>query len=154
MKIRTRIATAVAVIGVAAATALGGAVTASAETHPEDAPPGYAGPFPTCNGTFLERITLPQTAGYVDVWYSSAGSGTFCAKTFDNLPGRHHIEVVLQHAGWTTRWYDSDDNYDSYAGGIYVSDANTLCAQVYGEVTVNAVPHASGWNTICKPPTP
>jgi hypothetical protein len=117
VKLRRRVATAVAVIGVVATTVLGGAATASARTDPAKAPPGYAGPFPTCNGEFLERINIPQATGYVDIWYSSAGSGTFCAMTFDNLAGRHHIEVVLQHAGWATRWYDSDDNYDSYAGG-------------------------------------
>jgi hypothetical protein len=131
----------------------GGAATASAGTFAQAAPPGYAGPSPTCSGAFLERINIAQAAGYVDVWYSSAGSGTFCAKTFDNLAGNHHIEVVLQHAGWTTRWHDSG-NYSEYAGGIYVSDANTLCAQVYGEVTVGGLPYSSGWNTICKPPTP
>ncbi len=152
MRIKRRIATAVAVIGLAATTVIGGAATASAETYPKDAPPGYAGPFPTCKGAFLEQIDIPQTTGYIRVSYSSEGSGTFCAMTFDNLDGKHHIEVVLQHAGWTTQWYDSDDNYETYAGGIYVSDANTSCAKVYGEVTVNGARHPSGWNRICKPP--
>jgi hypothetical protein len=45
MKLRRRIATAVTVVGSVAAIALGGAATASAATHPEDAPPGYGGPF-------------------------------------------------------------------------------------------------------------
>ena len=50
--------------------------------------------------------------------------------------------------------------YSTYAGGIYASDANTLCAYVYGEVMVNGVSHklhtpspptryGVGWNIVC-----
>jgi hypothetical protein len=144
---KMRIASAVAVVGIVATTILGGAATASA-TNPADAPPGYAGPYDTCSGVALPQIPLPGTSGYVQVWYSSAGSGTYCAMTFDNLAGSHHIEVILQRDGWQTRWYDSG-TYSTYAGGIYVSGANSHCTGVYGEVTVDGVAHASGWWTVC-----
>ena len=158
-RMKKRIASAAAVVGMAASVVLGGAATASANTHPEDAPPGYGGPFSTCKGAPRAYFPLEGTSGYVQVWLSSEGSGTYCAMTFDNLPGDHHTEVILQHAGWASRWYDSG-MYSTYAGGIYVSDANTLCAYVYGEVTVNGVPHTLhtpspptrygvGWNIVC-----
>ncbi|MFC6089725.1 hypothetical protein [Saccharothrix lopnurensis] len=52
---RKRIASAVAVGAIALVTALGGATTASA-TDPDDAPPGYAGPFSTCSGQLVYHI--------------------------------------------------------------------------------------------------
>jgi hypothetical protein len=146
-KTKTRIASAVAVVGIAAMTVLGGAATASA-TNPADAPPGYAGPYASCSGEPRALIPLPDTSGYVQVWYSTAGSGTYCAMTFGNLAGSHHIEVILQRDDWQTRWYDSG-TYSTYAGGIYVSGANTHCTGGYGEVTVDGVAHPSGWRTVC-----
>jgi hypothetical protein len=134
-----RIAATLAVSGLVAAAVLGGSATASA-TEPGDAPAGYAGPFNECKGAATPPMKLEGTSGYVQVWYSSEGSGTFCAMTFDNLPGKHHTEIVLQRDDWQTQWYDSG-MYSTYAGGIYVSGANSHCAFVYGEVTVDGVAH-------------
>jgi len=148
---KQRIASTFIISGLVATTVLGGAATASA-TDPADAPPGYAGPSATCSGTPGQPIPLSGTSGYVQLWYSSAGSGTYCAKTFDNLPGSHHTEIILQRDDWQTRWYDSG-TYSTYAGGIYVSGANTHCARFYGEVTVDGVAHklpsSDGWWTVC-----
>jgi hypothetical protein len=145
-KTKKRIASAVAVAGIVATTVLGGAATASA-SDPKDAPPGYAGPYATCSGEPYRVYPLPGTTGYIEVWRSYAGSGTFCAKTFDNLAGSHHIEVILQRVDWQTRWYDSG-NYSTYAGGIYVSGANEHCTYVFGRVTVDGVNH-DRWATVC-----
>ncbi|MCG8916153.1 hypothetical protein L6E12_10160 [Actinokineospora sp. PR83] len=144
---RNRIASAAAAGVIAVITAVGAAPTASA-TDPSKAPAGYAGPFSSCSGQLLHHIPLAGTTGYVNVWYSSAGSGTFCAMTFDNLAGSHHTEVILRHEDWDTPWYDSGD-YTTYAGGIYVSGMNTRCAWVWGRVVVNGVDHNTGWVYIC-----
>ena len=113
-----------------------------------DAPPGYAGPFATCNGEPVTPIPVPGTTGYVQIWRDYAGSGTFCAKTFDNLGGDHHMEIILQREDWSTRWYDSG-TYSTYAGGIYVSGANTYCTKLYGEITGNDQRHTTGWLLVC-----
>ncbi|WP_410606326.1 hypothetical protein [Amycolatopsis sp. lyj-109] len=147
-KFTRRIAATTAVSGIVALAALAGAGTAAANTDPADAPPGYAGPFATCNGEPYVQITVPGTPGYVDIRRDYAGSGTFCAKTFDNLAGDHHIEIILQRVDWSTRWYDSG-TYSTYAGGIYVSGANTHCTRVYGEITVNDQAHTTGWQVVC-----
>jgi hypothetical protein len=146
-RIGRRVSATVAVCGFLMAAVLGGPGVASA-TDPKDAPAGYGGPFASCSGEWFKRFDVPGTPGYVDIWYSPAGSGTFCAKTFDNLAGNHHMEVILQHALWQTRWYDSGI-YATYAGGIYVSDANARCPQVYGEVTVDGQRHTTGWQWVC-----
>jgi hypothetical protein len=144
---KNRIASAVAVSVIAVATMLGGAASASA-TDPDDAPAGYAGPFSSCSGDLVYHIPLSGTSGYINVWYSPAGSGTFCAMTFDNLAGSHHIEVILRHEDWQTPWYDSG-TYSTFAGGIYVSGMNTRCAYVWGRVVVNGVDYNNGWDYIC-----
>jgi hypothetical protein len=147
-KTTRRIAATAAVSGIVAIAALTGAGTAAANTDPADAPPGYAGPFATCNGQPYAQISVPGTPGYVEIWKDTAGSGTFCAKTFDNLAGDHHMEIILQRDDWSTRWYDSG-TYSTYAGGIYVSGANTHCTKVYGEITVNGQAHTTGWLLVC-----
>ncbi|WNV87646.1 hypothetical protein [Umezawaea sp. Da 62-37] len=150
-RLKRRLASAIAVSGIVATAVLGGAATASA-TDPADAPPGYAGPYATCNGAPLPPLQLSGTPGYVQLWLDRSGSGTFCAKTFDNLGGDHHTEIILQRVDWQTRWYDSG-TYSTYAGGIYVSGANAHCSRIYGEVTVNGVAHrlpsVDGWATVC-----
>lgn len=150
-RMRSRIASAVAVGVIAVVTAVGGAASASA-TDPADAPAGYAGPFSSCSSQLVYHIPLVassgRTQGYTNVWYSSAGSGTFCAMTFDNLAGSHHMEVILRHEDWQTPWYDSG-TYTTYAGGIYVSGMNTRCAWVWGRVVVSGVDYNNGWDYIC-----
>jgi hypothetical protein len=144
---RRRLASVLVAVLAAVFAVVGGSATASA-TEPEDAPAGYAGPFSSCSGDLIYHIPLSGTSGYIDVWYSSAGSGTFCAMTFDNLAGSHHIEVILRHEDWQTPWYDSGD-YTTYAGGIYVSGMNTRCAYVWGRVVVNGHDYNNGWDYIC-----
>jgi hypothetical protein len=150
---KRRIASALAVLAMMAIAVSGGATTASAADTPKP-PPGYAGPSPTCNGAPYLNIPLSGTSGYVEIWLDTAGSGTYCAKTFDNLAGDHHMEIILQRVGWQTRWYDSG-TFSTYAGGIYVSGANAYCTLVYGVVTVNGVDHfmvgarSDGWLEVC-----
>jgi hypothetical protein len=67
--------------------------------------------------TFFITFPYREPRDTSNVWYSPAGSGTFCAMTFDNLAGSHHIEVILRHEDWQTPWYDSG-TYSTFAGGI------------------------------------
>jgi hypothetical protein len=151
--VKRRIASALAVLAMMAITVSGGATTASAADKPKP-PPGYAGPSATCNGAPHTTYPLSGTPGYVDVWLDPAGSGTYCARTFDNLAGDHHMEIILQRVGWETRWYDSG-TFSTYAGAIYVSGANTYCTWAYAVVTVDGVNHfvvgarSDGWFLVC-----
>ena len=150
---RRWIASALAVLAMTAIAVSGGAATSSAADKPTP-PPGYAGPFPTCKGDLRANLPLSGTSGYVQIWLDPAGSGTYCAMTFDNLAGDHHMEIILQRADWESRWYDSG-MFSTYAGGIYVSGANAYCTWVYGVVTVNGVDHfiagsrSDGWYLQC-----
>jgi hypothetical protein len=126
----------------ALASTLAMAVT-STQAASAAAPPGYGGPMSTCPGTSLGTYSLYSASGAtlgsnVEFWYSSANSGTLCAKTQDNLAGSHHMEVVVRRADWQTPWSDSG-TYTTYAGGIAVYGMDTHCARVFGRVTVNGV---------------
>jgi hypothetical protein len=147
----------VAVLSAATAFLLLGAFTGgspAAATDPRDAPPGYAGPVATCPGSVLRGYYLSDTSGntlgsILQVWYSSANGGTYCAKTIDNLSGSHHMEVIVKRERWTTSWYDSG-TYTTYAGGIVVYGATAAgeCVDFYGRVVVNGVKY-SAYPRIC-----
>jgi hypothetical protein len=130
------------IAGFVVALLFGGATSASA-TDPADAPAGYGGPVTTCPGNLIggwylynvNDVTLGST---LQVWYSPATSGTYCAKTFDNLTGTHHIDVTVRRADFTTNWYDHGLAYSEYAGGIYVIGAATKCVFFHGLVTVGS----------------
>jgi len=112
-------------------------------TQAASAPPGYGGPMSTCPGTLRPVVPLASASGAklsstLNIWYSGSNSGTFCAKTYDNLPGSHHMEVVIRRADWQTPWYDSG-MFTTYAGGVAVYGAATKCVSVFGRVTVNGV---------------
>ncbi|MFE6980357.1 hypothetical protein [Streptomyces griseus] len=143
-KTKGRLLSAATVFGVAVGVTLSGVSTASA------APAGYAGPFDgPCKGSLVRTIGVPDNVAQIQVWYDSAGSGTYCAKTYDNRSGKHRMEVRLRHAGWTTSWNDTG-LYDTYAGGIYVSGANTACAYVSGWVEVNGTRHTRPETLVCE----
>jgi hypothetical protein len=115
----------------------------STPTASAAAPPGYGGPMSTCPGTLkyiyaLENASGANLGGTLQVWYSSSNSGTFCAKTYDNLAGSHHMEVVIRRLDWQTNWYDSG-TFTTYAGGVAVYGAATKCISVFGRVQVNGV---------------
>jgi len=106
-------------------------------------PPGYAGPTADCPGTLRATYPLRSASGAtlgstLNIWYSSGNGGTLCAKTYDNLPGTHHMEVVVRRADWQTAWSDSG-TYATYAGAIAVYGMPTKCAWVFGRVQVNGV---------------
>jgi hypothetical protein len=125
--------TVAAVCGLVAGATFSGAGTASAAA----APPGYSGPFlGDCKGIPVRTLPLSDGKGTIEVSYDSAGSGTYCAKTFDHRDGSRNMHVYIRHEQWTTSWSDTGF-YSTYAGGIYVSQTNTWCAYVYGWVEVN-----------------
>jgi hypothetical protein len=106
-------------------------------------PPGYAGPMANCPGTLRATYPLRSASGAtlgstLNIWYSTSNGGTLCAKTYDNLTGSHHMEVVVRRADWQTAWSDSD-TYATYAGGIAVYGMQKKCAWVFGRVQVNGV---------------
>ena len=145
---KRRIAAIAALVGLQAAVFLITAPAGSA-TNPGDAPPGYGGPVTTCPGTLnpgdihpLYNASGNTLGSNIQIWYSSANGGTYCAKTYDNLSGSHHIEVVVRRGDWTTNWYDSG-TYTTYAGGIEVFGAATKCVYFFGRVTVNGVNYES-----------
>jgi hypothetical protein len=97
----------------------------------------------TCPGTLRTTVPLASASGAklgsnLRIWYSSSNSGTFCAKTYDNLAGSHHIEVLIRRAEWRTPWFDSG-TFAIYAGGVAVYGAATKCVWVFGRVTVKGV---------------
>ncbi|MEU4251582.1 hypothetical protein AB0F15_29625 [Amycolatopsis sp. NPDC026612] len=110
----------------------------------EGPPPGYGGPVSTCTGVLVYDAPLFSAAGgyagsYVEVHYTSADNGTLCAKTFDNIEGRHHMEIVLRRTTWQTPWADSG-TYETYAGGIqHFGTGGNVCVTVFSRVTVNGV---------------
>lgn len=110
-------------------------------------PPGHAGPFSTCNGVESSSIPISDGVAKIRVWKSTEGSGTYCAKTYDNWGGSYSMEVRVWHAGWATDWYDRGV-YSTYVGGIYVSDANHYCAYVSGWVKVDGTRY-SGADWVC-----
>ncbi|MDQ0794983.1 hypothetical protein [Streptomyces sp. B1I3] len=133
-----------AICGVVVGVTLGGVSTASA------APAGYAGPFDgPCKGSLVRTIGLPDSVGQIQVWYDSSGSGTYCAKTYDNRSGQHRMEIRLRHWKWATSWNDTG-LYDTYAGGIYVSEADTQCAYVSGWVEVNGTRYTRSETLVCE----
>ncbi|MET9557207.1 hypothetical protein [Streptomyces sp. NPDC006645] len=114
------------------------------------APPGYAGPFDgPCKGTLVRTIGVPDNVAQIQVWYDSAGSGTYCAKTYDNRSGKHNMEVRLRHWLWATSWNDTG-LFDTYAGGIYVSEADKACAYVSGWVEVNGTRYTRSETQVCE----
>lgn len=127
----------------------------STPTASAAAPPGYGGPMSTCPGTLeyiyvLENASGANLGGTLQIWYSSSNSGTLCAKTYDNLAGSHHMEVVIRRLDWQTRWYDSG-TFTTYAGGVAVYGVATKCITVFGRVQVNGVNYeASDW-PVCRP---
>jgi hypothetical protein len=135
------VAVAVATIG----TISGGTGTASA-TDPNDAPPGYAGPFSYCQGSRYDSVHLRDNA-YIDIYWTSAGSGQFCAMTYDVVDGRHHMEVRIRRTDWRTSWYDNG-YYDKYAGAIYVGGMEGRCAHISGWVEFYGIKYSNG-ETFC-----
>jgi hypothetical protein len=130
-----------AVVGFVVAVAVANAPTASA-TGAAGAPAGYGGPVTTCTGTFVYSAPLLSAGGafagsYVEVLYTSANNGTLCAKTFDNLEGSHHMEIVLRRTTWQTSWSDSG-TFTTFAGGIQHFGTG-VCVTVFSRVTVNGV---------------
>jgi hypothetical protein len=122
-------------------------IFASAPSASAAAPPaGYGGPVNSCGGTFVGSSYLYDNGGagsrtlgsQLHIWYSTAGGGTYCAMTFDNLSGSHHMEVQLRRQGWTTPWQDSG-TYSTFAGGIQHFGSNGNCVFFFGRVTVNGV---------------
>ena len=76
---------------------------------------------------------------YAQVWYSASNGGTFCAKTYDNIAGSHHMEIVVRRDDWQTPAYETG-TYTTYAGGIAVYGVDAPhCAWIFGRVTVNGV---------------
>lgn len=125
-----RFVSAVAVLVAAAATLTAGSGEASA-TDPGDAPPGYAGPFSYCKGSRYDAIHLGDGHAYIDVYWTAAGSGQFCAMTYDVAEGRHSMGVTLRRTDWKTSWWDIG-YYDRYAGAIYVGGMEGRCAEISG----------------------
>ncbi|MFJ6718708.1 hypothetical protein [Streptomyces sp. NPDC091259] len=146
-RIKRRVPSVAAVCGLVAGAVFGGAGAASA-TDPADAPPGYAGPFSSCKGSPVTRMPLADRVGYIQVWYDGAGSGTYCAMTFDNRAGSHNMEIRVRRYVWQTSWYDRG-SYSTYAGGVYVSGANTYCAEITGWVEVNGTRYGGGGRVGC-----
>ncbi|TWD17446.1 hypothetical protein FB570_11159 [Streptomyces sp. T12] len=144
---RRRVLPVAAVCGLVAGAMFGGAGAASA-TDPADAPAGYAGPFSSCKGTAVTRMPLSDGVGYLQVWYDDAGSGTYCAMAFDNRSGSHNMEIRVRRYIWQTSWYDRG-YYSTFAGGVYVSGANTYCAEVTGWVEVNGTRYSGGGRVGC-----
>jgi hypothetical protein len=141
-KISARLRAIPVVTGLLAAAVLAGAPQASA-TSPGDAPAGYGGPVGNCGDGLVEPWLLYsstyQTLGsYLDIFYSTAAGGTFCAKTLDYLDGAHYMSVAVRRGDWVTKWYDTG-TYSDYAGGIQVFGAAGKCVYFYGLVTVNGV---------------
>lgn len=147
-KIKRCVSSALAICAMAAGSVVGGAGVASA-TDPDDAPPGYAGPFSYCKGSEFDAIHIDgPTNAYIGVWRSIEGSGTFCAMTMDRMDGFHHMEVRVRRVGWQTSWYDNG-YYDRYAGAIYVSDAEIHCAYISGWVEIGGTKYY-GADTVCS----
>ncbi|WP_406054395.1 hypothetical protein OG462_03730 [Streptomyces sp. NBC_01077] len=121
---------AVTVVVVAAGIVSGGAGVASA-TDPNDAPPGYAGPFSYCKGSRYDAIHLGDGHAYIDVYWISGGSGQLCAMTYDVANGRHSMGVTIRRTDWKTSWWDIGF-YDRYAGAIYVGGMEGRCAEISG----------------------
>ncbi|MEU3460666.1 hypothetical protein ABZ721_12005 [Streptomyces sp. NPDC006733] len=145
---KRRALTAAAVCGIVASATLFGAGTGSAAANA--APPGYSGPFlGDCKGHWVKTIPLPDGYGEIKVWKDPAGSGTYCAKTYDNREGDHNMEVRLRHYGWATWWNDTGV-YSTYAGGIYVSQANSWCTFVDGWVVVSGTKHWVPETLVCE----
>jgi hypothetical protein len=96
---KRRVLIAAAVSGFVASATLGGSGTASASA--DAAPPGYSGPFlGECKGHWVKTVPVPDGMGEIKIWYDPAGSGTYCAKTYDNRAGDHNMEVRLRHQEW------------------------------------------------------
>lgn len=139
-KARTKVVELALVTGLVAVSIFAGAPSASA------APPaGYGGPVKFCGGEYVKSYALQDkggtgsnSIGLLDVYWSPANSGTYCAYTFDDIPGSHHMEVKLRRSGWKTAWQDSG-MYSSYAGGIQHFGSNGKCVLFFGRVTVNGV---------------
>lgn len=146
-RIRRRGLSVATVCGLVAGIVLGVPGAASA-TDPDDAPPGYAGPFASCKGVALPRMPLSDGVGYIQVWQDFVGSGTYCAKTYDNRAGSHAMEIRVRRYVWQTSWYDRG-SYSTYAGGVYVSGSNTYCAEITGWVEVNGTRYAGGGRVGC-----
>ncbi|MFJ8807759.1 hypothetical protein [Streptomyces sp. NPDC102490] len=149
---KKRLWSAAAVWGLVAGTVLSGAGTASASaTREQAAPPGYAGPFTAaCKGRLVYRQPLGIGDAEQEVYYDSAGSGTFCARTLDRMPGSHSMHVRLQREGWSTFWYDTG-TFTEYAGVIYVSGANSHCAYISGWIEVGDTNYSHAPYRLCMP---
>ena len=115
-------------------------------TASADAPAGYFGPQATCPGSVYATIDIPGPA-YILVWYSTANSGSYCAKTFDNEAGSHSMSVSIRRADWRTVWSDTG-TFTTYAGGVGVMGVATKCAEVSGWVTSGGV-RRSGSGLVC-----
>ncbi|MEU9214049.1 hypothetical protein AB0D27_40710 [Streptomyces sp. NPDC048415] len=145
---KRRVLIAAAVSGFVASATLGGSGTASASA--DAAPPGYSGPFlGECKGHWVKTVPVPDGMGEIKIWYDPAGSGTYCAKTYDNRAGDHNMEVRLRHQEWAASWHDTGV-YSTYAGGIYVSQADDWCAFVSGWVEVNGTTHYRPETLVCE----
>jgi hypothetical protein len=143
-----RIMSAVAVVVAAAGMVMGGSGVASA-TDPNDAPPGYAGPFSYCKGSRYASVPLGDGHAYVDVYWTSAGSGQLCAMTYDVADGWAWMDVSIRRTDWQTWWWDSGW-YDRYAGAIYVGGMEGRCAEIFGAVQhYDGGPVYSNTKTFC-----
>jgi hypothetical protein len=130
------------IVGLMIASILVFAPAASA-THAADAPAGYGGPVSSCGGTLvstwvLESSTYDEQGSFLEIFYSGAAGGTFCAMVQDYLPGSHYMSVTVRRGDWVTPWYDTG-TYNDYAGGIQVFGAAGRCVYFYGLVTVSGV---------------
>ncbi|MFF1278015.1 hypothetical protein ACFVZC_32220 [Streptomyces marokkonensis] len=141
-----RLMSAVTVVVATVGIITGGAGVASA-TDPADAPPGYAGPFSYCQGSRYDAVHLGDGHAYIDVYWTSAGSGQLCAMTYDVAEGRHNMEVRIRRTDWQTSWYDNGF-YDRYAGAIYVGGMEGRCAYISGWVEHDGRRYSNG-ETFC-----
>ncbi|HUQ57835.1 hypothetical protein [Lentzea sp.] len=123
--------------------AVAGETGVAMATDPNDAPPGYAGPFSYCKGSRFDAVQLPVGNAYIDVYWTSEGSGQLCAMTYDVADGRHHMEVRIRRLDWKTSWYDNG-YYDRYAGAIYVGGMEGRCAHISGWVEFDGVKYGNG----------
>jgi len=138
-----RAATGIIVVGLAT---IGTMVATPAAYAANDIPgPGYFGPVNNCPGTLVDGYFLKSASGVfivsaLEIWYTPSGNGTYCAMTKDYIEGRHHMEVVVRRAGWTTIAWESG-NFDFYAGGIEVfgPKAGAEHSFFFGRVTYNGV---------------
>jgi hypothetical protein len=72
-----------------------------------------------------------ETAGRVELYYSSASGGTNCliVRDGDSATTRHHIGATLRREDLSYRGEDSG-NYRKYAGGVLVTQTDGRCMYV------------------------